>query len=289
MNHQAPETKNWQIALFSLNGISSNTALTMMGYYMFFTQNILGLSAVVVGMVATLMRVFDGITDPPIGVLIDRTNTKFGRFRPFMMAGCILVALSQIAIFNTPASFGVQGGYIFTTLAYVVYVLGYTFQTTCTRAAQAILTKNPKQRPMFAVWNSGFNAILSAVFPLILMTWMAPNYEGQLQNPQLWSYMSFITAGIMVVCSVLACIGLASRDVPEVYLGAAKAQKVGFKDMWNVIKGNRALQMLVIAASTDKLGSMLKNGMMIYLFSNCFLNSKMQGAVSSIFIYRSNN
>ena len=85
------------------------------------------------------------------------------------------------------------------------------------------------------------------------------------------------------------CIGLASRDVPEVYLGAAKAQKVGFKDMWNVIKGNRALQMLVIAASTDKLGSMLKNGMMIYLFSNCFLNSKMQGAVSSIFIYRSNN
>ena len=43
MNHQAPETKNWQIALFSLNGISSNTALTMMGYYMFFTQNILGL------------------------------------------------------------------------------------------------------------------------------------------------------------------------------------------------------------------------------------------------------
>ena len=47
MNHQAPETKNWQIALFSLNGISSNTALTMMGYYMFFTQNILGLSAVV--------------------------------------------------------------------------------------------------------------------------------------------------------------------------------------------------------------------------------------------------
>ena len=285
MNHQAPETKNWQIALFSLNGISSNTALTMMGYYMFFTQNILGLSAVVVGMVATLMRVFDGITDPPIGVLIDRTNTKFGRFRPFMMAGCILVALSQIAIFNTPASFGVQGGYIFTTLAYVVYVLGYTFQTTCTRAAQAILTKNPKQRPMFAVWNSGFNAILSAVFPLILMTWMAPNYEGQLQNPQLWSHMSFITAGIMVVCSVLACIGLASRDVPEVYLGAAKAQKVGFKDMWNVIKGNRALQMLVIAASTDKLGSMLKNGMMIYLFSNCFLNSKMQGVVSSMSVW----
>ena len=65
MDKQAHPTKNWQIALFSLNGISSNTALTMMGYYMFFTQNILGLSAVIVGMIATFMRVFDGITDPP--------------------------------------------------------------------------------------------------------------------------------------------------------------------------------------------------------------------------------
>lgn len=42
----------------------------------------------------------------PIGLLIDRTNTRFGRFRPFMMIGCILVAVAQVAIFNTPTSFG---------------------------------------------------------------------------------------------------------------------------------------------------------------------------------------
>ncbi len=124
------------------------------------TQNIIGLSAVIVGSIATVMRVFDGVTDPPIGVLIDRTDTRFGKFRPFMMAGCLIVAGALIAIFHCPENIGVTGGYIFTTLFYAIYVIGYTFHTTCTRAAQAVLTKSPKQRPLFAVFNSGFNAIL---------------------------------------------------------------------------------------------------------------------------------
>lgn len=102
MTSKSKPAKNWQIALFALNGISSNTALFMMGYYMFFTQNILGLSAVVVGLIATVMRVFDGITDPPIGLLIDKTETRFGKFRPYMLAGALIVGLSMVGIFNAP-------------------------------------------------------------------------------------------------------------------------------------------------------------------------------------------
>lgn len=285
MNQSNKRTRNWQIALFSLNGISSNTALFMIGYYMFFTQNILGLSAVVVGLIATLMRVFDGVTDPPIGILIDRTKTRFGKFRPFMLLGCLLTAGAIIAIFNCPADIGVTGGYIYTTLFYVVYVLGYTFQTTCTRAAQAVLTKDPKQRPMFAVFNGGFNAALGAIFPLILMTWMAPNYEGQLQNPKLWSHMALITAGMMLTFSILAMIGIRSRDQLENYMSSKKAKPVGVRDMWNVIVKNRALQMLIVAASTDKLAMQLMQGVTIYVFSNCMLNNALQGVYASIKVW----
>ena len=164
--------KNWQIALFALNGISSNTALFMIGYYMYFSQNILGLSAVVLGFIATAMRICDGLIDPTIGVLIDKTNTKFGKFRPHMIIGCVVTALSVAAIFYCPPSLGELGCYIFTTVFYLIYIVGYSFQTTCTRAAQAVLTKDPKQRPLFAVFNSGFNAVLGALLPLILMTWV---------------------------------------------------------------------------------------------------------------------
>lgn len=257
----------------------------MMGYYMFFTQNILGLSAVVVGLIATVMRVFDGITDPPIGLLIDKTETRFGKFRPYMLAGALIVGLSMVGIFNAPQSLGVMGGYVYTTALYVVYVIGYTFQTTCTRAAQSVLTKDPKKRPLFAVFNGGFNAILSALFPLILMTWMAPNYEGSLQNPKLWSHMSLIVFGMIMLFAILAAIGIADRDQPENFHAVGEKPKITFRDMWNVIKGNRALQMLVIAASTDKLAMQLMSGVTIYIFSNCMLNNSLQGTYASIKVW----
>ncbi|MEG0878913.1 MAG: MFS transporter, partial [Oscillospiraceae bacterium] len=282
MANTQTKAKTWQIALFALNGISSNTAMFMIGYYMFFSQNILGLSAVVLGFIATAMRICDGLIDPTIGVLIDKTNTKFGKFRPHMIIGCIVTALSITAIFNCPTNLGELGGYVYTSIFYVIYIVGYSFQTTCTRAAQAVLTKDPKQRPLFAVFNSGFNAILAAAFPLILMTWMAPNYEGKLQNPQLWKDMCIVMIIMMAVCSTLACIGIAGRDKPEFYLSGGKVEKVGFKDMISVIKGNRALQMLIVAASTDKLALSLMGGVTIYMFSNCMLNSSLQGQYSAL-------
>lgn len=116
MEKQQKEIKNWQIALFALNGIATNTSLVMMGYFMFFTQNILGLSAVVVGMIATFMRAFDGVTDPPIGILIDRTNTKFGKVRPYILLGCLIISGTMVAIFNCPASLSVTGKYVYTTI-----------------------------------------------------------------------------------------------------------------------------------------------------------------------------
>ena len=285
MEKQEKQTKNWQIALFALNGISSNTAMYMIGYFMFFTQNILGLSAVVVGMIATSMRIFDGVTDPPIGILIDRTRTRFGKFRPFMLIGCLITASALMAIFNCPTNLGVKGGYIYTTIFYAIYIIGYTFQTTCTRAAQAVITKDPKQRPLFAVFNGGFNAILAAVFPLILMTFMAPKYEGQLLNPKLWSDMSIIVVGMMLLFSILAMIGISAKDIPENYAKPGTAKKIGLRDMFNVICKNRALQMLIVAASTDKLAFSLMGGVTLYVFSNCILNNSLQGIYASIKVW----
>ena len=116
------------------------------------------------------------------------------------------------------------------------------------------------------------------------MTLMAPRYKGQLQNPQLWGDMSFIVAGMMILFSVLAMIGISGRDVKANY-ESRKAQKIGFRDMVEVIRKNRALQMLVISASTDKLAIQLMNGMTVYIFSNCFLNNAMQGTYSSIKVW----
>ena len=100
------------------------------------------------------MRLFDAVTDPIIGALIDRTNSKFGKFRPYMVIGNAIMIVSSILLY-----FGTRIiapdmqwlRYVCFVLFYALYVIGYTFQTACTRSGQTCLTNDPKQRPMFTI------------------------------------------------------------------------------------------------------------------------------------------
>lgn len=93
--------KTWQIALFALNMMSTNMYLFLMMYVSYYANGILGMSVVFVSTLATSMRIFDGFTDPIIGWLIDHTNGRFGKFRPFLVVGNALLALSMILLYKT--------------------------------------------------------------------------------------------------------------------------------------------------------------------------------------------
>ena len=69
----------WRLGLFALN------------------TGIAGLMVTVVGFILTAMRIFDGITDPIVGFLIDKTDGKFGKFRPFIVIGNIILGVMTFA------------------------------------------------------------------------------------------------------------------------------------------------------------------------------------------------
>ena len=275
-------SKVWQLFLFTMNNGATNAALLLMGRYAYFTQNILGLMAVAVGAIATIMRVFDGVTDPLIGFLMDKTDTKFGRFRIYMSVGCIVTCAGVWAIFHAPEGLGTAGYYVYTTVFYVVYVLGYTCQTSVTKAGQTVMTNDPKQRPLY----SGFDTLLTrlvAIFNTILITVILANkyavgdYEsGGLLNPEMWKKASSIICILMIVMTILAIIGIWQKDKPEYYLKAS-APQVKLKDYVDVIAHNRPVQMLIISAATDKLGTLLTSGLLVYICSNMLLNSSYEG------------
>lgn len=270
------ETRNWEIFLYTFNTVSSNGAMILMANYMFFAQNVLGLAATVVGAIAMAMRIWDGLTDPVIGLMMDKTSGKFGKFRPFIGSGFLLMGVTMILLFNTPVTFSTGLKYVYTSLLYFIFVIGYTFQTVSTRAAQAILTNDPKKRPLFGIFQMLTNSVVAGMLPFVMTSVMAPRYEGKMLNPQLWKDIVWIYVGVMAVSTLLAIIGIRHRDVPENF-GLAVKQKVSFRDTWDVLRHNRPIQMLVVAASTDKLANGIMNGLTIYVFSNLFLNNALNG------------
>lgn len=292
---QYNNAKLWQIGFFSLNNCATNIAMFLMMQYSYFTQNVLGLAAAIIGIIATGTRIFDAITDPLVGFLVDRTNGRFGKFRPYMLIGNIIIWSSLIVIFNTPTDWSTSQKYVMTTVFYIIYILGYTCQTVVTKAGQAVLTNNPKQRPVFAGFDSVLTQMASALVPMLITTILAEKYsigrylgEGGKElgiiNPDMWKEAVLILAFISFTFTILAMIGISQKDRPEFFGQAGSQPKVKFRDYKDIVVHNRPIQMLIISAATDKLGQLLMSGTMTYVFANMLLNTKLQGVFSSVLI-----
>lgn len=143
--------KPYQLMLFPLNNGATNVYYVLvLSYIATFGSKVLALSMIFASVMVTGMRLFDAITDPIIGALMDRTNGKFGKFRPFMVIGNLIMAVSILVLYGLtpliPASME-WARYVAFVALYAIWVIGYTFQTSCTRSGQTVLTNDPKQRP----------------------------------------------------------------------------------------------------------------------------------------------
>ncbi|MGL5313921.1 MAG: MFS transporter [Peptostreptococcaceae bacterium] len=274
--------KLWQIGLFALNNTATNIAMVLMGYLAFFGQNVLGLMAAIIGVAITGMRIFDGITDPVIGYFIDRTEGKFGKFRPFMFIGNIIIVASMYLIFAVAPTLNQSIKFPMLMLFYIIYVIGYTFQTACTKAAQSVLTNDPKQRPMFAMFDGIYNAILFATAGLVITSILPPKFELGMLDPGLWKQVAIVFGVLSFVLTVLAIVGIWDKDKKENFGASSKAEPIKVKEYLPIIKNNRAIQMLVVAASTDKLAMQLVNAAQIYFYGNILLNVSLQGEIGAL-------
>ncbi len=91
-----------------------------------------------------------------------------------------------------------------------------------------------------------------------------------------------MTAIMSAIFTVIAVISIAPKDRPE-FFGTGKPIKVGLKDYWDTLKNNRAIQMLVLSASTDKLGSTAKTSAVSVAMFACIAGSiKLQGSVTAV-------
>lgn len=280
-NTQINRAKTWQVAFFSFNNTASNTNLAMMSFFMVFTQNILGMAAVLVGGIATGMRIFDAVTDPIVGAMIDRTDGRFGKYRPYMVVGSILMNVSMIFIFFCPQALGAGGKLAYIIWWYAVYVMGYTCQTCVTKGGQTALTSDPSQRPLFTVFDGIASSLVNAGLALFLTTVLAPKYDGGLLNPALWKSVVLIAVVVQILFTVLAVIGICEKDQTKYFgLGDGKVTKLSLKEMVTVVVENKGLRYLMLSANTEKVGWMIYNSTVVYFYANVLADSALQGKIS---------
>ena len=136
-----------------------NTAMQFMyigiaTFLLYYYTNYVGLNSGVVGTIILFSKVFDGLSDLVMGTIIDRTHSKYGKARVWMMRSCVPFALATILLFAVPGNLSMTGKYIF---VFVSYNLANTVIYTCVNCAyntmSCVMTKNQYERGLLGIFS----------------------------------------------------------------------------------------------------------------------------------------
>ena len=296
------KAKTWHIALSQMTGIMQMAFYVLLGYAAYIGNLGFAIATGLVGVLITLSRVFDSITDPIIAFIIEKFNSKHGKLRIFLFIGWFLMAVSTTLMCNVFAgnfSFGADemfsnpAGVAVFILIYALYIIGYTFSSCTCNMTGNIMTNDPKQRPTLGVWSTVYSYLSPMIISMVIVTFLLPKFgipvlldngttDYNFTMP-VFQYANIIVCGVSFIALVLACIGLTPYDKPENFKGISKSNKVSFKDMGSLLKGNRELRRYIVAACSDKLAQTVgsQSVISVMLFS-IILGSMIGSSIVSV-------
>jgi GPH family glycoside/pentoside/hexuronide:cation symporter len=118
---------------------------TFMVYLPFFYTDVFGISAAALAALLLFSRIWDGINDPIIGMFADRTESRWGKFRPYIIYGCVPFAIFGVLTFTTP-NLGTTGKLVWAYLTYNGLMMLYTTVNIPYTAMLGVMTSNPAER-----------------------------------------------------------------------------------------------------------------------------------------------
>lgn len=149
MNTTSPKISWVEKTGYALGDGAANIAWRAVATFLFiFYTDVFGLNPAVVGIIMLIARFSDGISDVIMGVVGDRTKSKYGHFRPWILWTAIPLAISLSLLFTTPG-FGVEGKIIYAYITYIVFTLVYTANNIPYGALMAVITPDNKERTTF--------------------------------------------------------------------------------------------------------------------------------------------
>lgn len=131
---------------YGLGDTASNLVwATMMSFIMYFYTDVFGIASVAVGTMFLFARFLDGITDFITGAIADRTNSRWGKFRPYLLWMCVPLAIVTVLTFTVPG-FDPTGKLVYAWVTYNLLMLAYTAINIPYSALSGVMTDDPLDR-----------------------------------------------------------------------------------------------------------------------------------------------
>ena len=241
-------------------------------YLMIFYTDVFGLPAAVVGTLFLVTRVWDSAFDPIVGVVADRTHSRWGKFRPYLLFLAIPFSVIGVLTFVTP-SFGDNGKLVYAYVTYSLMMMVYSAINVPYASLLGVMSDNPKERNTLSTYRMAFAYIGSFIALLLFMPmvnfWSGHSKEIAAQQ-QGWT-LAVVVIAVMCALLFIGCFAFTRERVKALHEKQAPL-KEDLKDLWK----NRPWWILLGAGVAALVFNSIRDGATVYYFKYFIVEEDFQ-------------
>lgn len=260
--------------------IAGNVVYALLSsFVMIYLTNTIGLSAGIVGTLIAVSKLFDGFTDIFFGTMIDKTHSRLGKARPWMLYGYIGCAVTLVAIFAIPVNIGTTAQYVWFFIAYTLLNgVFYTANNIAYSALTSLVTKNSKERVQMGSYRFIFAFATSLLIQSVTVGFVAKLGGGATA----WRMVAVVYALFGLLINTISALSVKELSEEELREGEEKKteeEKYGLLQGFKLLISNKFYLMICGVYILQQLyGAMINAG--IYYMTYVLKDENLYGVFS---------
>ena len=227
-------------------------------YLMIFYTDVFGMPAAVVGTMFLITRVWDSAFDPIIGIIADRTQSRWGKFRPYLLYLAVPFAVIGVLTFTTP-DFSDGGKVIYAYFTYSLMMMVYSAINVPYASLLGVMSPEPKDRNMLSTYRMTF-AYIGSFIALLLFMPMVNRFSMGHDEQHGWM-MSVIVIAVLCALLFYGCFAWTTERVKPI-----KKQQNSLKSDLQDLLHNRPWWILLGAGVAALVFNSIRDGATVYYF-----------------------
>lgn len=230
-------------------------------YILYYYQDILGVSAIAMGIILMAARVFDAFNDPIMGVVVAKTRTKWGKFRPWLLIGTVTNAIVLYVMFAAPPALNGSGLVAYAAITYILWGVTYTMMDIPFWSMIPAFTDGGKEREGLTTLARSCAGVGSAIVTIITMKCVYVLGQGNERNGFKW--FALIIAILFILFTVFACLMIKEKSTVEM-------DSPSVKQMFKALVQNDQAMTVVITIVLINCALYITSNLLIYFFKYDF-------------------
>ena len=230
-------------------------------YILYYYQDILGVSAIAMGMILMAARVFDAFNDPIMGIVVAKTRTKWGKFRPWLLIGTLINAVILYLMFAAPPALNGGGLVAYAAITYVLWGVTYTMMDIPYWSMIPAFTEGGKEREGLSTLARSCAGVGSALITIITMKCVYLLGQGNERNG--FRMFALIIAVIFVIFISITCLSIKEKSTADV-------DSSSIRQMFSALLHNDQAMAIVITIVLINCSIYITSNLVIYFFKYDF-------------------